>query len=66
MKCFCSYISELHFTSDSLAGTMMNNDLNDLLLQALNEGVIVLNLKGTVTRVNKSVSLMFEKDVRYK
>lgn len=42
---------------------MMSNDLNDLVLQALNEGVIVLNLKGTVTRVNRSVSLLFEKDV---
>ena len=42
---------------------MMNNDLNDLLIQALNEGVIVLNLKGTVTRVNRSVNLMFEKEV---
>ena len=43
----------------------MNNDLNDLLIQALNEGVIVLNLKGTVTRVNRSVTLMFEKEVSY-
>ena len=42
---------------------MMNNDLNDLLIQTLNEGVIVLNLKGTVTRVNRSVTLLFEKEV---
>eukprot|EP00347_Sterkiella_histriomuscorum_P004739 403359292 len=56
---FSAFVASVMFNVDLQQGTMLTQDILEAQFDLVNDGVVILNSMGLVTKVNKSTEIMF-------